>query len=46
MKRVCLAGVALLTAVSGSALAANVSRPAPVYSKAPMVAPAYNWTGF
>jgi outer membrane immunogenic protein len=40
-----LVGTALLTLASGSAMAADLSRPAPVYSKAPMVAP-FSWTGF
>jgi outer membrane immunogenic protein len=42
-----LAGTALLALVSGSAMAADLSRPAPapVYSKAPMAAP-FSWTGF
>jgi outer membrane immunogenic protein len=46
MKKILLAGSALLTIVSGSAMAADM-RPAraPVYTKAPMMAPAYSWTG-
>jgi outer membrane immunogenic protein len=48
MKNVLLAGTALLTIASGSATAADLSRPtlapAPVYSKAPMMAP-FSWTG-
>ena len=46
MKKMFLAGTALLTVVSGSALAADM-RPAraPVYTKAPMMAPAFSWTG-
>jgi outer membrane immunogenic protein len=47
MKKILLAGAALLTFVSGSAMAADLSRPAPapapVYTKAPM--PVYSWTG-
>jgi outer membrane immunogenic protein len=45
MKKILLAGAALLTFVSGSAMAADLSRPAPapVYTKAPM--PVYTWTG-
>jgi outer membrane immunogenic protein len=43
-----LAGTALVTLVSGSAMAADLSRPtaapAPVYTKAPMMAP-FSWTG-
>ncbi|HEY4406033.1 MAG TPA: outer membrane beta-barrel protein [Xanthobacteraceae bacterium] len=47
MKKNLLAGSALLALVSGSAMAADLSRPAPapVYSKAPMIAP-FSWTGF
>ncbi len=49
MKKMLLAGTALLTLVSGSAMAADLSRPAPapapVYTKAPMMAP-FSWTGF
>jgi outer membrane immunogenic protein len=46
MKKILLAGTACLTLVSGSAMAADM-RPAraPVYTKAPVMAPAYSWTG-
>jgi outer membrane immunogenic protein len=48
MKKMFLTGTALLTLVSGSAMAADLSRPppgpAPVYTKAPMM-PAFTWTG-
>jgi outer membrane immunogenic protein len=47
MKNLLLTGTALLTLVSGSAMAADLSRPsapAPVYTKAPMIAP-FSWTG-
>jgi outer membrane immunogenic protein len=48
MKKILLTGTALLTLVSGSAMAADLSRPppapAPVYTKAPMM-PAFTWTG-
>ena len=46
IKNVLLAGTALATLVSGSAMAADL-RPAraPIYTKAPMMAPAYSWTG-
>jgi outer membrane immunogenic protein len=48
MRKVLLAGTALVTLVSGSAMAADLSRPtpapAPVYTKAPMM-PVYGWTG-
>jgi outer membrane immunogenic protein len=49
MKKMLLAGTALLPFVSGSAMAADMRpapAPAPVYSKAPMMAPAFSWTGF
>ena len=47
MKKMLLVGVALLTVVSGSAMAADMSRPAPapVYTKAPMMEPVARWTG-
>jgi outer membrane immunogenic protein len=47
MKKILLTGTALLTLVSGSAMAADLSRPAPapVYTKAPMMAPVFTWTG-
>jgi outer membrane immunogenic protein len=38
-------GVILLTIFSGSAMAADLSRRAPVHTKAPSMAPGYNWTG-
>jgi outer membrane immunogenic protein len=48
MKKILLTGTALLTIVSGSAMAADLQRPAPapapVYTKAPMM-PAFTWTG-
>jgi outer membrane immunogenic protein len=46
MKKILLTGTALLTVVSGSAMAADLSRPAPapVYTKAPMM-PVFTWTG-
>src|SRR5579863_6048879 len=46
MKKILLAGTALATLVSGSAMAADL-RPAraPIYTKAPVMAPAYSWTG-
>src|SRR5260370_20308376 len=48
MKKMLLTGTALLTVVSGSAMAADLTRPAPapapVYTKAPMM-PAFTWTG-
>jgi outer membrane immunogenic protein len=46
MKKILLAGAALLTLVSGSAMAADMRpAPAPVYTKAPAMAPAFSWTG-
>jgi outer membrane immunogenic protein len=49
MSKMLLASTALLVLVSGSAMAADLSRPAPapapVYTKAPMMAPAFSWTG-
>ena len=48
MKKMLLTGTALLVIASGSAMAADLSRPsapAPVYTKAPMMAP-FSWTGF
>ena len=47
MKKMLLTGTALLMIASGSAIAADLSRPAPapVYTKAPMMAP-FSWTGF
>jgi len=48
MKKMLLAGTALLMVVSGTAMAADLSRPAPapapVYTKAPMPLP-FTWTG-
>ena len=47
MKKFLLAGTALLTFVSGSAMAADMRpapAPAPVYTKAPMM-PVFSWTG-
>jgi outer membrane immunogenic protein len=46
MKRQLLVTTALLTAVSCSAMAADLARPAPEYTKAPVMTPVYNWTGF
>ena len=48
MRKTLLTGTALVTLVSGSAMAADLSRapaPAPVYTKAPMMAPPFTWTG-
>src|SRR3984893_6182163 len=43
MKKLVLA-LSAVAAFTGSALAADL--PARTYSKAPMMAPVYNWTGF
>ncbi|HEY6258170.1 MAG TPA: outer membrane beta-barrel protein [Xanthobacteraceae bacterium] len=48
MKKLLLTTTTLLMVVSGSAMAADLSRPppaAPVYTKAPMMAPLFTWTG-
>src|SRR5215471_19245606 len=47
MKKLFLAGTALLTLSAGSAMAADLSRPAPapVLTKAPPLAPPFSWTG-
>ena len=47
MKRLCVALTGLI-ALTGAAAAADLSRPPPppYYPKAPMMAPAYNWSGF
>jgi outer membrane immunogenic protein len=48
MKKLFLTCTALLTLVSGSAMAADLGRPAPapVYTKAPPPVPVFTWTGF
>jgi outer membrane immunogenic protein len=38
-------GLILLTVLSGSAMAADLSPRLPVYTKAPAIVPRYNWTG-
>lgn len=47
MKKLFLTGTALITLVSGSAMAADLSRPrpAPVYTKAPPAPALFTWTG-
>lgn len=47
MKKLFLTGTALMMLVSGSAMAADLSRPrpAPVFTKAPPPAPLFTWTG-
>jgi outer membrane immunogenic protein len=46
MKKMLFAGTALLTLASGSAMAADLSRPPPPVYKAPVMAPIFSWTGF
>ena len=47
MKKLLLGSVALVAVVAGPASAADLSpTPAPVYTKAPAMAPPYDWTGF
>jgi outer membrane immunogenic protein len=46
MRKMLLAGTALLSLVSGSAMAADLSRPPPVEYKAPPMVPVFSWTGF
>jgi outer membrane immunogenic protein len=49
MKRLSCRSIALAALVAlaaGPAMAADMGRPAPAYTKAPMMAPAYSWTGF
>jgi outer membrane immunogenic protein len=46
MRNILFAGTALIALVSGSAMAADMRpAPAPVYTKAPMMAPLFTWTG-
>jgi len=45
MKRLLIASIGLIALVSAAA-AADLTRPAPYYPKAPVLAPVYNWTGF
>ncbi len=45
MKKILIAGIVLGTFAAGSALAADLPRPAPAY-KAPVAAPVFNWSGF
>jgi outer membrane immunogenic protein len=44
MRRVLLSTISLLALSVGSAIAADIPRPAPVY-RAPAVVPVFNWTG-
>lgn len=47
MKTLWLGSVALVALMTaGPAMAADLSRPAPVYTKAPPMAPIFSWTGF
>jgi outer membrane immunogenic protein len=45
MKKILLAALAV-TALAGSALAADLARPAPVYKAPPVYVPVSTWTGF
>jgi opacity protein-like surface antigen len=47
MKKTSIAGALITSAmlVAGSAMAADMKAPAPVYTKAPMAPPAFSWTG-
>lgn len=45
MKKLLLGSVALAALAAAPAMAADL-KPAPVYTKAPMMAPLYDWTGF
>ena len=45
MKRLLLGNVALLALTIGPATAADL-KPRPMYTKAPVAAPVYSWTGF
>jgi len=45
MKKLLLAGVAVTALYAGSANAADLARPAPVYVPRPVVVPLFTWTG-
>jgi len=45
MKRLLLAGLAATTLFGGSAIAADLARPAPVYAPPPVLVPLFTWTG-
>src|SRR3974377_606152 len=45
MKKFLLAGVALSALLGGSAGAAALGRPAPVYAPPPVIVPLFTWTG-
>src|SRR6516165_9380590 len=45
MKKLLLAGVAVTALFAGSANAADLARPAPVYVPRPVVVPLFTWTG-
>jgi outer membrane immunogenic protein len=45
MKRLLLAGAAATALLGGSANAADLARPAPVYAPPPVVVPLFTWTG-
>jgi outer membrane immunogenic protein len=46
MKRQIIAGIALGLLAAAPAAAADMKAPAPVFTKAPMMAPVTNWSGF
>jgi outer membrane immunogenic protein len=46
MKKVSLIGISLVAMGVAPAFAADLPARAPVYTKAPVVAPVYNWSGF
>src|ERR1700742_4574190 len=46
MKKTLLTGVSLMSMAMTSAFAADLPARAPVYTKAPVFAPIYDWTGF
>jgi len=45
MKKFLLAGVAVSALFGGSAVAADLARPAPVYAPPPVLVPLFTWTG-
>ncbi|HEY6256994.1 MAG TPA: outer membrane protein [Xanthobacteraceae bacterium] len=46
MNRLMLTGIALASLAVVPAMAADLTKPAPIYTKAPVMAPPYSWTGF
>jgi outer membrane immunogenic protein len=45
MKKLLLATIAVATVFAAPAFAADLARPAPLYTKAPVMAPSFNWSG-